>query len=737
MFISGQGTPTNTHEHCSQHALSMHIHNSNIRICIILQLFTNLPECTTLYEVCQNIFNRAKPADNHTRRLHKHICIHLGIEEDSQTSLADLPHLLLGHYSSDTLITLPFTCAFSLAPFQLDEPKTTLPLLPAPPEYVAYDTPLPQSSQANLPPLNLSIERPPRPPSRPVENHLSDGLLQLANRVDNTHHTVTLTYQHPAPATTSTTQGENPGTSYPSTAEFHTQGGSRLEQRYTYTSSDSDNGQSSQKYARNSLAPTELTGSFMSNTVEAKKVAKIAPLIHARLSSCQENSNNTFTELTSAQVDHMLRSSSEDTNSPIHFNAPPPDIRIETQVQNKLLKRRRKTNSSAKLLKKVKVTVAPVFPSYNAEIAMQEVYTKIGPLYEADALDIHTLLNTLDNTPGIFANEIFQRSISGNVSEAELDYFQKHRAHILYLRLKEKLLDRLSNTSIVEYNNSLEELEEFSPDLSGTPTCNDCRTPHEPRKMCLDRLAGGPSILTCQNTPISYNQLVGHDLIMYGLSPSFRSVEPNLLDHVLNMSPLTLKFASGPLTRSLRDMDREYFVPQTNTLYHDIVALIGRLDQNRTLPILVEFRPRLGLVVTGERLPVECDNFIRTLALIQKHYTGLIIGLSPTPHWIVGMDVNSYQAVKTLAHKAACYLTGFGLAAGIYVITCEIASLPTGDHPRHYTMRKRFKRSFIFDRQGRFSREGRRRLCHDLEAEMRRIVNLNMANLLRDFPITN
>ena len=51
--------------------------------------------------------------------------------------------------------------------------------------------------------------------------------------------------------------------------------------------------------------------------------------------------------------------------------------------------------------------------------------TLIGPLYEADALEMHTLLNTLDNTPGIFAHEIFQRSIAGNVSEAELDYFQK------------------------------------------------------------------------------------------------------------------------------------------------------------------------------------------------------------------------------------------------------------------------------------------------------------------------
>ena len=150
-------------------------------------------------------------------------------------------------------------------------------------------------------------------------------------------------------------------------------------------------------------------------------------------------------------------------------------------------------------------------------------------------------------------------------------------------------MDRLSNTSIVEYNNSLEKLEEFSPDLSGTPICNDCCTPHEPRKMCLDRLAGGPSILTCQNTPISYNQLAGHDLIIYGLSPSFLSVEPNLLDHVLNMSPLTLKFASGPLIRSLRNMDREYFIPPTNTLYHDLEAEMRRIVNLNMANLLRDF----------------------------------------------------------------------------------------------------------------------------------------------------
>ena len=121
MFISGQCTSTNTHETCSQHTLNMHIHNSNIRICIILQLFTNLPEYTTLYEVCSNIFNRAKPANNHIRRLHKHICIHLGIEEDSQTILADLPYspswtLFFGHpyHSPFHLCLLPG----SLLPFR-------------------------------------------------------------------------------------------------------------------------------------------------------------------------------------------------------------------------------------------------------------------------------------------------------------------------------------------------------------------------------------------------------------------------------------------------------------------------------------------------------------------------------------------------------------------------------------------------------------------------------------------
>ena len=118
----------------------------------------------------------------------------------------------------------------------------------------------------------------------------------------------------------------------------------------------------------------------MSHTAGSQKIAKVAPLIQATLSERKEYSNNTFTDLTSAQIEHMLWSSSEESNSPIHFNAPTLDIGIEIQVQNKLLKRRRKTNSSANLLKKVKVRVAPVFPSYNAELAMQDVYTNRSSL---------------------------------------------------------------------------------------------------------------------------------------------------------------------------------------------------------------------------------------------------------------------------------------------------------------------------------------------------------------------
>ena len=714
----------------------MNTHNSQIRICIILQLFTNLPEVTTLYEVCSNIFNRAKPSNKQVRRLHRHICLHLGIEESSETNITDLPHLLLGHYSSDTMITLPFTCAFSLSPFQmegsLDEPKVSLPLLPPPPEYVSFDTPVSQSSTTVLPPLNLTIERPIRPPSRHTENHLSDGLLQLAHRIDTggTQHTLTLTYPQTTPATTATTQSDSTGTPYASTSEYHANGGQRAEPHHRYNQLDDGMDQNNNAHATGSLTPTLLTGSYMKN---APQICQVAPLIHDRIREMREQSNTSEIEYTSEQIDDLLRSSSEEPGSPIHFPVPPPDAGIERQVQNKLLSKRRKTNSSAQSLKKIKITIAPIFPSYNAELAMQEVYTKISPIYETDATDLHTLLSSLDNTSGHFALEIFQRSATNTVTEAELDFMKKHKPHILYVKLKDKITERLANTVVVEHNISLEELEEFSPDLSQTPVCNDCRTAHESRKVCIDRLTGGPSLLSVQNTPISYTQLSGYDAIIYGLSPTFRNIETNLLDHVLNMSPPTLKFATGPMTRSLRDIGREYYVPLTNTLFHDLVTLIERLDTTRPLPIFVEFRPKLGLVGSGERLPIECDNFIRTLALLQKRYTGLIIGLSPTPYWIVGMDIATYQVIKTLAHKAACYLTGFGLAAGVYVITCDIASLPIGGHPRHYTLRKRFKRSFIFDKQGHGSREGRRRLCNDLETEMRRIASLNSANLIGQF----
>ena len=156
-FLLGQPLHTHTLENCTQHALSMNTHNSVIHICIILQLFTNLPEVTTLYEVCSNIFNRAKPSNNQIRCLHRHICLHLGIEESSETTITDLPHLLLGHYSSDTMITLPFTCAFSLS---IREEPGSLVHFPVPPPDVKIDHQVQNKLSSKRRKTNSSVQSP-------------------------------------------------------------------------------------------------------------------------------------------------------------------------------------------------------------------------------------------------------------------------------------------------------------------------------------------------------------------------------------------------------------------------------------------------------------------------------------------------------------------------------------------------------------------------------------------------
>ena len=359
-FLLGQPLHTHTLENCTQHALSMNTHNSVIHICIILQLFTNLPEVTTLYEVCSNIFNRAKPSNKQVRCLHRHICLHLGIEEPSETTITDLPYLLLGHYSSDTMITLPFTCTFSLSPFQmegsLDEPKVNLSLLPPPLNYVSFDTPVSQTSKTVLPPLNLTIERPIRPLSRPNENHLSDGLLQLAHRIDTggTQHTLTLTYPQNTPAATATTQSDSTGTPFSSTSEYHANGGLKAEPHHRYNQSDDGLDQNNNAHDTTSLAPTLLTGSYMTTTPES---CQVVPLIHARIREMREQSNTSEIEPTSEQTDDLLRSIREEPGSPVHFPVPPPDVKIDHQVQNKLSSKRRKTNSSVQSPKKIKITI--------------------------------------------------------------------------------------------------------------------------------------------------------------------------------------------------------------------------------------------------------------------------------------------------------------------------------------------------------------------------------------------
>jgi hypothetical protein len=646
-------------------------------------------------------------------KLHRHLTLHLGIESPPHVSLRDIPHLLAGHYIAETLIHTPFHCSFSLAPLMHEqnnqEPETETEIAQLAIEH-------PESRGAT--PVIQVPDRPPRYQTpRPMEESVSLGLLQTVHPVSYSHGTtpptVTVTYQRPAAPVTAVAQVEDTGTSHTTGVPDSNTSPTSYDPRYkeveiitteTITLGDTDSNKSHSPLSSNVI-----------------NYEKLASDIKAKIQAIR---NQTNTIMTDQQIDELLETSSDDSTSQIVFNVLPPDDNIEKQVQNKLLKRRRKINSSAKNLKKLKVITAPVLPSYDRELAMQNIYHLLSATSEIDATDLLTLLKTVGNAPGTVAAEIHDRSQNEITTEAEKDFLFKHRAHYLYHLLQERLIKKFENMTVLPTNLVHEELEQYSPDLAAVGMCNDCKTPHTSLQYCMDLASGGPNIAICQTGPIPSRLITSNSIVMFAMTPALKHLDKYLDAMTLNLSPSLLSFSTGPLPYSLRTTDGNYSVPSANTLYHELVTLLARLGQECTLPIFIEFRPKAGLAGFSKRIPEECDYFIRTLALIQKQYKGLIIGIAPIPYWLVGSDVRSYQFLKSIAFKAACYLTGFGLAAGIYVVHCDIGTLPTGGPIKHYTWNRKFKRNFIFDLQGKLVREGKRRLNLELSREVDVITSL-------------
>lgn len=657
---------------------------------MFLQVLTGLDENTTLEELCQGIFNRSPRSGVSVRTLPELLTLHLGYGNITHAALSDLPSLLLGHYMAACSSSLPFTCTFSLeytlrVPriIHLEETRSKVEQQKNHMEAFNMHT---DNMEANC--MILPADRPLRPRT-PAPCTATSGLLQVVDQ-DRAEQSETSEAGPPdrAPTDTASTvdhgdvpdppSADIPGTTAPPTSNLI------QESRYHV-----DKLSKFKTYRESLRSPSSVTPSVI--------------------------------ELTDIQVDLMLQSSSSSDSEPSQnlFVRPPPDEYIDRKVCEMVFgKRKKKTN--CKPLKKI---ILPVeehvdLPTQNREDRMISIYGLISFNAEHDALDMDQLLDSLDNSLGIKALELFEKySPSGPNNPVLAKFIFDNRAGMLYENLKKEIDTRIQSSTLIPMACAIDELEETSPQPC-VPYCYECKSKHRPSRSCYLQLSGGPSLLTLEDTSISPSISARYDVILYGLTPVYRYLDPLYVNKVLNMSPPYYKVTDGILVGSLREMEGNFEVPITNTLYYDVLNLIQRLGVTCTLPILIEFRPPQGIANAGPDLPQQVETFIRTLALLQKNYSGLIVAIAPLPTWNPGMEISTFHMVKCMAWKAALYLIGFGLVAGVYTIYPDVIDYSTGNETKYILTRPYFKRSYLFDVQGKVSRELKSRICKVFRSEI-------------------
>ena len=645
--------------------ISNHIFDTTFNFCVILQLIANSPQKITMRAMCEKIFRLCHPVGIGVRRLHRHLQLH--IERDvSHVTMTDLPHLLVGHYISNTFITPPFECSLVFSPW---EPKIR-------------DTTRPSTLTLH----RATIEAP---------SMLQNLSIQIAPNPNTAH--APAPSVDPDPADQSKDQAATPLLQKMDTSslcpdvEDEADLPAVVEPRY------------------NSYIPNQLDTEALANS------------INQRLAELRQNPISSNLILRENEVNTVLNESSSE--STVSLTSPPPNLRIEQRIQN-LLKRKR--NGQPKQIGTVNPSQNNVYPTVDREQLMAVAPNHIGNLASVDYSDHLNLLKVLPNSLGEHAEQLLEQANSfGNLSESSKKFVAENKAGLLYLKLKSRLAKRQQVIGILPVNLSLEEVETFcSTNITPESFCTDCKTNHEARKPCTDFYAHGPVLLSKTNDKIPLETTLAYDVIIYALTPAYRFLD---IPDSLNLSPVTQKQAVGPLGGSLNNQNTSENFPihEENSLYFDLIKLIDRLDRDCCLPIAVEFRAPGGLAHSGSNLVGYTEDFIRTLELVQRRYKGLIFGLSPIPVWSVGMDLTHYHVSKNLATRTAHYLTVFGLSANVYVLTCDIVSLPCGSAPKFFTCRRRNKRSILFDRHGRLCREGRRRLILDFSNELRYIRTIN------------
>jgi len=376
-------------------------------------------------------------------------------------------------------------------------------------------------------------------------------------------------------------------------------------------------------------------------------------------------------------------------------------------------------NSEPPKRRRLSPVVLPEPDNSEKEFTLMSLRERLSNVSENNLLEYPSILSELDNVTGRTAVQLLDAS--SQLSSPEQIYINKHKASLLYERLKVRWEWKLSTDSVLTSNLSTEELESLNLLVfESEPLCLDCRSRHPADKRCISSLHGGPSLYALLDTPIPSAVVEKCRFIVYASSSYFKQLDPKNLLPFLNLSPPSFPQLGGSMKESLSNID--FAVPFENRLYYSLLNLINRLGPDCELPLLIEFRPKTNPDSPIKAIISEIENFVRTLEMVQRNYKGLIVSISPIPYWNLDLNLTSYLKVKNFVLKAAIFLMAIGQTLGIYSIFCIVTIFGVKDFPKYFVVKRGDKRTPVFDILGQLTREGKKRLLNSLDSEIRHII---------------
>ena len=434
---------------------------------------------------------------------------------------------------------------------------------------------------------------------------------------------------------------------------------------YSSVGSDSDGEKIEPRRVRISMELLRAT-----NLIQ-KKLAQRLDEFHASSSG-----SSTHTVLpedhTESEVDRMLASSDEDTSTAhqaaqnIDISSIPPDFHFP--------------------------------PTENFQPIVENL------IKENTKIDIYNIFKIIRNFPQLcikLATQVHEQIAAGKqVPQSAKTFLYKNRSKVLYGQLEKHVKERHLSGKISWVDLSYTEVESFT--LASPPT----------DQLDYERYRLGPIAQTITGEAIPKHIIKNCKAIIVAFSDVYTQLDDRYISNILNMAPGENLYYNGE-----------------DSPANSLLAYLRKVQEQvgeASLPLVVEFTPTRTIQGDHKLAMQMVKDFISTLAIFQKDYSGLVLALTCPPFYDRSYSLPAYQKLKGTYTRISEFLVAYGLCFGIFSLNPPIVSPPiTG--PNGFTgffIEKSFCRAPLFTKIGLPTTEMERRAIRGLREELSYIRNL-------------